>query len=63
MRGGRSLYPMGADDVNDEAIRLVADGVVDLEQLVSHEFPLEQAREAFEVACDAEKSIKVVLRP
>ncbi len=61
VRGGRSLYPMGADDVNEEAIRLVADGVVDLEQLVSHEFPLQQAREAFEVACDAEKSIKVVL--
>jgi len=62
VRGGRSLYPMGADDVSEEAIRLVADGVVDLEQLVSHEFPLEQAQEAFEVACDAEKSIKVVLK-
>lgn len=59
--GGRSLYPMGADNVNEEAMRLVADGVVDLEQLVSHEFPLEQAPEAFEVACDAGKSIKVVL--
>jgi len=63
VRGGRSLYPMGADDVNEEAIQFVADGVVDLEQLVSHEFPLRQAREAFEVACDAERSIKVVLRP
>jgi threonine dehydrogenase-like Zn-dependent dehydrogenase len=62
---------MGADDVNDKAIRLVANGAangaaigaVDLEQLVSHEFPLEQAREAFEIACDAERSVKVVLRP
>jgi 2-desacetyl-2-hydroxyethyl bacteriochlorophyllide A dehydrogenase len=63
VRGGRSLHPMGADDVNDEAIQIVAEGVVDLEQLVSHEFPLQQAREAFEVACDAQKSIKVVFRP
>jgi threonine dehydrogenase-like Zn-dependent dehydrogenase len=63
VRGQRSLYPMGADDVTDEAMQLVADGKVDLEQLVTHEFPLEQAREAFEVACDAQESIKVVFRP
>lgn len=63
VRGGRSLYPMGADDVNDEAIRLVAEGVVDLEPLVSHAFPLERAQEAFEMACDAERSVKVLLEP
>ena len=63
VRGGRSLYPMGADDVSDEAVRLVAEGAVDLEPLVSHQFPLEQATEAFEVACDTQQSVKVLLTP
>ncbi|NLE45184.1 MAG: zinc-binding dehydrogenase [Chloroflexi bacterium] len=63
VRGQRSLYPMGADDVTDEAIQLVADGTVDLAPLVSHEFPLEQAQRAFEVACDALTSVKVVFAP
>jgi len=63
VRNQRSIYPMGADDVTDEAIRLVAESTVDLAQLITHEFPLEQAHEAFEVACDARESVKVVFIP
>ncbi|MEW6751030.1 MAG: zinc-binding dehydrogenase [Candidatus Latescibacterota bacterium] len=47
----------------DEAVRLVCDGRVDLAQLVSHRFPLAEARQAFETAADVDRSVKVILRP
>ncbi|KAG0146722.1 hypothetical protein CROQUDRAFT_44002 [Cronartium quercuum f. sp. fusiforme G11] len=43
-----------------KAIRLLADGLIDLKPLVTHRFPLERAVEAFETAADIKSgSIKV----
>ena len=46
-----------------EAISLVLDGKVKLNPLVSHEFTLENATEAFETAANAGVSVKVIIRP
>ncbi|BEI94418.1 uncharacterized protein CcaverHIS019_0608770 [Cutaneotrichosporon cavernicola] len=46
-----------------KAIRLVAEGLVDLKPLVTHRFPLEQAVEAFHVAADpSQGAIKVQIQ-
>lgn len=43
-----------------KAIKLVADGLIDLKPLVTHRFGLEQASEAFQAASDASfKAVKV----
>ncbi|MBN1399649.1 MAG: zinc-binding dehydrogenase [Anaerolineae bacterium] len=64
MSGSRSLYrPMDATPFYAEAVQLVAEGKVDLAQLVSHKFPLEQAQEAFEVAIKPNESVKVLFTP
>jgi threonine dehydrogenase-like Zn-dependent dehydrogenase len=36
---------------------------VDREGLISHTFPLDRAREAFEAACAVEESVKVLIKP
>jgi len=62
--GSRSLYrPMGTDPFIEEAVGMLDRGEVDLAQLVSHRFPLENAEEAFETACDASRSVKVLFTP
>lgn len=60
MRGMSVYGPVNGHIYFDEAIDLVAAGRVDLAQLVSHQYPLEQAREAFDMACDVNQSVKVV---
>ena len=47
----------------DEAVALLLDGKVDLAQLVSHRYPLEQAQEAFDTASDVDQSVKVLFTP
>ena len=42
-----------------EAVRLINDGRVNLAPLVTHSFPLTQAREAFELADDRSRAMKV----
>lgn len=42
-----------------EAVRLINDGRVDLAPLVTHTFPLTQARDAFELAGDRTRAMKV----
>ncbi len=44
-----------------EAIDLVASGKVNLDLLISEEFPIDQIGDAFECACDTLKSVKVVV--
>jgi 2-desacetyl-2-hydroxyethyl bacteriochlorophyllide A dehydrogenase len=46
-----------------EALRLIVEGKVRLKSLVSHEFPLVMAKEAFEVAAQPDVSVKVLIRP
>ncbi len=43
------------------AVRLINEGRVDLRPVVTHRFPITQAREAFELASDRSRSMKVLL--
>ena len=47
----------------DEAVALLLEEKVDLAQMVSHTYPLEKAREAFDTASDVEESVKVLFMP
>ncbi|MFO7962382.1 MAG: zinc-binding dehydrogenase [Desulfobacterales bacterium] len=51
--------------VPDDAVRaleLMRDKKVDRMKIVSHEFPIEQAKEAFDIQCSVDSSVKVVVR-
>jgi threonine dehydrogenase-like Zn-dependent dehydrogenase len=59
-----SVYgPAGGHGFYEEALELVRSGAVDLEAMVTHTYPLEQAVEAFEAACDVDRSVKVLFAP
>ncbi len=45
-----------------KALELMRDKRVDRRRLVSHEYPIEEAAEAFAVQCQVENSVKVVLK-
>jgi len=45
----------------NEAVRLIVEGKVKLKPLVSHQFPLQEAREAFETAANTRLSVKVLI--
>jgi threonine dehydrogenase-like Zn-dependent dehydrogenase len=55
MMGGEGTFPA--------AIDLVKTGQVNLKPLISHEFPLAQAREAFETHLKADESVKILIKP
>ena len=46
-----------------EAIRLLADGSIDAERMVTSEHPLDDVERAFEIAAAGGASLKVMLRP
>jgi threonine dehydrogenase-like Zn-dependent dehydrogenase len=46
-----------------ESIKLLADGNVKVKPLISHEFPVEQIMEAFEIQTMADQSVKVIVKP
>jgi threonine dehydrogenase-like Zn-dependent dehydrogenase len=46
-----------------EALELIQSGKCNAEKLVTHVFPLEKIKEAFEVAMDPHQSIKVLVEP
>jgi len=46
-----------------DAIEVMQAGKVNTEPLVTHEYPLDQATEAFEMAANPEEAIKVMLKP
>ena len=43
------------------AVRLINEGRVDLRPLITRSFPLSQARQAFELASDRTRAMKVLL--
>lgn len=53
----------GEDFFFDEAVKLVQSGKVTLKPLVSHRFPLLQAKEAFETALRVDVALKVLVNP
>lgn len=46
-----------------QAMDLVASGAVDRKPLISHEFPLEKASDAYETQLMAEEAVKVLIKP
>jgi len=46
-----------------KAIDLLQTKKVDQSQIISHEFPLDEAKEAFETQCNVDESIKVLIKP
>ncbi|MFX1476577.1 MAG: zinc-binding dehydrogenase [Promethearchaeota archaeon] len=46
-----------------ECIKLIQNKKVDRIKIISHEFPLDKAKEAFETQCNPEISIKVLIKP
>jgi len=46
-----------------KAIDLLQTKKVDQSKIISHEFPLDKAKEAFETQCNVDESIKVLLKP
>ncbi|MBU2645195.1 zinc-binding dehydrogenase [bacterium] len=45
------------------ALDLMGSGKVDRRQIITHTFPLDQAREAFDMQCDVDSSVKVMIMP
>ncbi|MBT4502973.1 MAG: zinc-binding dehydrogenase [Gemmatimonadetes bacterium] len=60
MKGLNVFAPIGGNPFFDEAVELVAEKKVDLAQLVSHQYPIEKAQEAFDMASDVDRSVKVI---
>ena len=46
-----------------QALDMIDSGKVERKQIISHEFPLDQAKEAFDKQCDVENSVKVIVKP
>ena len=55
--------PVGKHSFFDEAVKLVSEKKVDFTQLVTHEYPIEKAKEAFETASNTHQSVKVLFTP
>ena len=47
----------------EHCVQLIKYKEVDRSKIITHEFSLDQAKEAFEVACNIEKSVKVIVKP
>ena len=61
-----SSFNRGRKPVGEEikaAIELLASGKVNAKPLISHQFPLDQIMEAFEVQINPELAIKVIIKP
>ena len=55
-----STYAAAPVDIK-EAITLLSDGVVDIEDMITHRLPLDEAQLGFSLVNQAKKSIKVIL--
>ena len=53
-------YSCGPNDTL-EALSLLNDGVIPIEKIITHQFPLEQAAEAFRLTARAQESLKAVI--
>ena len=47
----------------DMALDMVSSGKVNTKKLITHQFPLDRIQEAFKAQMDAEKAIKVIVKP
>lgn len=46
-----------------QALELMQSKKIDRTKIISHEFPLDQAKEAFEMQCNVNESVKVLIKP
>ncbi len=65
MRKGLKLLGSWAWSLDEfgEALDLIAAGKVDRRPLISHEFPLDQAPEAYETQVNVDEAVKVLIKP
>jgi L-iditol 2-dehydrogenase len=57
-----SSYGAAPEDLVD-AIKLIKTGKVNMKDLITHKFPLDQAQEGFRLVAEAKQSLKVILLP
>ncbi len=55
-------YYCGPPDIQ-EAMRLLAEGAIDVDRMITHRLPLEEAARAFQLLMSAEDAVKVILKP
>ena len=55
-----STYAAAPIDI-EEAITLLSDGVVNIEDMITHRLPLDKAQQGFSLVSQAKKSLKVIL--
>lgn len=53
-------YSCGPDDTR-EALSLLAKGVIPIKKIITHQFPIEQAADAFRLTAQAKESLKAVV--
>ena len=46
-----------------KSLQLMGEKKINRSKIISHEFPLDQIQEAFEMACNIEESVKVLIKP
>lgn len=63
MKSMNVFGPVSGHQFFGESVKLIWEGKVDLTQLVSHRYPIEKAKEAFEAASDVNESVKVLFTP
>jgi len=64
---GKHITIMGSfgftPDEAKKSLELLQTKKVDQSKIISHEFPLDKAKEAFETQCNVDESIKVLIKP
>ena len=64
---GKQITIMGSFGFNQDEVKksleLLQTKKVDQSKIISHEFPLDKAKEAFETQCNTDESIKVLIKP
>lgn len=65
MRKGLKVFGSWAWSLDEfaQSLELMRSGKVDRKQLITHEFPLDRAKEAYETQLKAEEAIKVLIKP
>ena len=65
VRKGITIYGSWGWNVEEfkKSIDLIAEGKVDRKPLITHQFPLEKAAEAYETQLNAKEAIKVIIMP
>ena len=53
----------GSPQDNRDALDLIAEGRLDVKEMITHRLPLAQAQEGFRLVAEADRSIKVIIEP